>query len=156
MFVCAVAGTLALLGSVAAVVCLSPREADKPLVTIYMPSDCADCRRWANYLKRRGFRTTFGNPADINGVRRRFKLSSGIGGPHIATVDGMLISGFVPAREIHLLASRSLGSKIVGVVVHGKPPGAPGVQAAIPQPYTVFAIFPEGMMRPIGRYNDLR
>lgn len=143
---------LLLLG--AGVLLLSPRTSEMPLVTIYMAQDCVECRRWASHLGRRGFRTVMGSPTEHESVRRQLRLPPGFGGPLIAKVDGMYVSGFVPAREVHLLVGRRLGDAVIGVAVRGKPAGAPGVNTVIPKPYTVFAILPGGMMRPIRNYND--
>lgn len=149
-----IAAAALFLGAVVGIFGLAPRHSERPLVTVYMKDDCEECRRWASHLEKHGFRTVLGDPAEQSAVWQDFQMPPGFGGPVVATVDGLYVSGFVPAREVHLLIRRRLGSSVIGVAVRGKPAGAPGVRAGIPQSYTVFAVLPGGLMRPVRTYND--
>ena len=67
------------------------------------------------------------------------QVPAGLEGCHTAIVDGYIISGHVPAREINrLLAERP---DVLGLAVPGMPVGSPGME--VPgqpaQPYDVIA-----------------
>jgi hypothetical protein len=127
---------------------LAPREQDKPLVTIYMHADCLSCQRWMAYLNERGFRTKLGEESDWAAARSRFKLAPGFRGLHTAVVEGLYVEGPVPAADIHLALKDHERNHIKGLVVPGLPPGAPGVDSALPQPFVVYAVRDFGLMQP--------
>jgi hypothetical protein len=144
-----------LFSSVAVLICcLSPRTADKPMVNIYMPENCAECVRWVKYLERRGFRTTTSTFTDVREHSVQCKVPVRFQAPLCATVGGFILGGFVPAHEIHLLVDHKFGRLVKGLVVSGKPPGAPGIPTAVPKPFTVYALLSGGMLRPVSTYND--
>lgn len=132
---------------------IAPRHSDKPLMTVYASNDCDECLRWMKHVQARGFRTEL-SLNEASEVKQRAKISASLAAPVLATVDEFVVYGFVPAREIHLLVERRLGESVTGVLVPGRPAGAPGVRAAIPEPYTVYAVLPRGMLRPIRTYNE--
>jgi hypothetical protein len=72
---------------------------------------------------------------------------------HTAIVDGYVIEGHVPIREIQrLLAERPA---ITGLAVPGMPIGSPGmeVNGAAPQPYDVLAFYADGSTEVYASYR---
>ena len=151
-------GMPALAGAILAllagtVLMISPDPEERPQVTVYMQSGCATCLEWVRYLNRHGFRATVGEESKWQEVRTQIRLPPSFRAPHTALIEGLFIEGHVPAREIHdVLRSRS-ASKVKGIVVAGTPAGAPGVNAAFPEQYTVFLVLDSGLMKPIAFYN---
>jgi hypothetical protein len=136
------------------VMAISPDPEERPLVTVYMQSDCATCRAWIQYLNQNGFRAAPGEDSEWQRVRARvpLPLPPSSRAPHTALVEGHKV-----------LQSRS-ASGVKGLVVAGTPAGAPGVNAALPEPYIVFLVHdaPDGgsrslpcsellMYKPMGR-----
>ena len=119
------ATTRAIATAEIAVVLLAIAPRTKPLVTIYMPSDCVTCVRWMEHLAARGFRTEIGDMSEWSAVRAEFALPPGSLSSHTAVVDGMFIEGPVPAREIHLALEWRAKYHIRGLVVPGVPRGSP-------------------------------
>lgn len=136
----------------AVVLPIAPRT--KPLVTVYMPSDCDTCRRWMNHLAARGFRTRLGDVSQWRAVRAEFALPPGSLSSHTAVVDGMFIEGPVPPREIHLALAWRAQYHIRGLVVPGVPRGSPGRESFLPQPYTVFAVREGGIIQPLAEHDQ--
>ena len=146
---------LAVLTVVAiALVQLAPASEERPLVTVYMAPDCDSCRRWMRHLNARGFRTQVGGTeAEWSVVRAKVKVPLGFDTENHATVEGLFIEGFVPARDIHSALTASGRATIRGLVLPGAPPGAPGVESALKQPYVVFAMDANGLLRPWSSNN---
>jgi hypothetical protein len=130
----------------AVVLPIAPRS--KPVVTVYMPSDCGSCRRWMEHLAARGFRTEIGQLSKWPAVRAEFALPPDSLSSHTAVVEGMFIEGPVPAREIHLALKWRSKYHIRGLVVPGVPRGSPGRESLLPQHYTVFAVRDGGRIQP--------
>ena len=73
---------------------------------------------------------------------------------HTAIVDGYIIEGHVPVREINrLLAERPAG--VVGLAVPGMPIGSPGmeVEGQPAQPYDVLAFAKDGRTEVFASYR---
>ena len=131
-------GVLAALMIGTVIVLVAPRS--KPIVTVYMRPDCAPCLRWMEHLDTRGFETKVGREADWPTVRARFGIPPNMQSSHTAIVDGLFVEGPVPAGDIHRALKWRVSYHIKGVVVPGVPRGSPGMEWALPQPYTVFAV----------------
>ena len=139
-----------------ALVRLSPARHERPLVTIYMNNECDSCRRWMRHLNARGFRTEVGTQGEWMAVREGLKLPVGFDASHHAIVQGLFIGGYVPARDIHRALQSPKRDSIRGLIVPGAPRGAPGLDAALKDPYVVFAVDANGLLRPWATYNHYK
>ena len=82
--------------------------------------------------------------------RARYGIPAALGGCHTALVDGYVVEGHVPAREVkRLLAERP---KARGLAVPGMPPGSPGMDSDRGTPYDVFLVLADGTYRPYAHY----
>lgn len=133
---------------------MQPDSADKPIVTVYMQERCDHCREWTAYLSRLGFRISLGDFADWEAERMQCKVPRAFSIPMTATVNGFCVHGFVPANQIHALLNRRFDQSVSGLLVPGMPHGAPGIAVGLPEPFTVYALLPYGLLRPIAVYND--
>ena len=69
-------------------------------------------------------------------------MPDALGACHTAVVQGYVIEGHVPAREIkRLLAERQ---RARGLAVPGMPAGAPGMESDRPEPYDVLLVKHDG------------
>lgn len=142
---------LASAAVVAVLLTIAPRT--KPVVTVYMPDDCGTCRRWMKHLAARGFRTQIGDSSEWPSIRAQFRLPPAFRSSHTAVVEGLLIEGPVPAREVHAALAWRTSNPVRGLVVPGVPRGSPGTDSPLPQPFTVFAVREGGLMVPFARYD---
>lgn len=100
----------------------SPRTA--PLVEVWKSPTCGCCQDWIQHLERNGFRTRTFDTGNAE-ARARLGMPERLGSCHTARVDGFVIEGHVPAREIHrLLRERP---QALGLAVPAMPIGSPGM-----------------------------
>jgi len=92
-------------------------------------------------------------PVHVNepGVeRRRLGMPDALGSCHTAVVDGYVVEGHVPAREVQrLLRERP---RALGLAVPAMPLGSPGMEADIKDPYDVLLIHPDKRYSVYARY----
>ncbi len=70
---------------------------------------------------------------------------------HTGVIDGYVIEGHVPARELkRLLTERP---RALGLAVPAMPRGSPGMEAAVNDPYEVFLVQNNGRYAPYARYG---
>ncbi len=94
------------------------------LVQVWKSPTCGCCKDWIAHLQTHGFRVQVqetGNTA----ARTRLGIDQRFGSCHTAVVQGYVLEGHVPAREVaRLLAERP---KALGLAVPGMPVGSPGM-----------------------------
>jgi hypothetical protein len=147
-----VASTFGVLGGV--FFSLTPRQSEKPLITLYMLPGCDTCEAYFEYLQKHGFRVVRGGSADLAGVRARFRLPRSFRAPQTGVISGLYVEGHVPAADIRdLIAKRNRG-RALGLVVPGRPRWAPGLSTGLPEPFTVYMVQPSGLLQPLITYND--
>jgi len=77
-------------------------------------------------------------------------MPDSLGSCHTAVVEGYVLEGHVPSREIkRLLAERP---KAKGLAVPGMPAGSPGMEGT-PQPYDVILVGLDGKTTVFQRYR---
>lgn len=118
-----------LLVAAPAVLALSPRAARAqaaPAVEVYKSATCGCCKDWIRHLQASGFGSVQAH--DVGNAKKRAEVGMSLryGSCHTALVDGYVIEGHVPAREIkRLLKERP---KALGLAVPGMPLGSPGME----------------------------
>lgn len=95
------------------------------------------------------------NPIDVkdpSDYARRHGVPETLGSCHTALVDGYVIEGHVPAREIkRLLAERP---KARGLAVPGMPMGSPGMESGSRrEPYDVMLVLPDARSTVYAQYG---
>lgn len=97
-----------------------------PVVEVYKSPTCGCCADWIRHLQENGFANV--RAFDVGNAKKRAEagMSLRYGSCHTALVDGYVIEGHVPAREIkRLLKERP---KALGLAVPGMPLGSPGME----------------------------
>jgi len=74
---------------------------------------------------------------DISIIKSRYHVPPELQSCHTAIVDGYVIEGHVPIKEINRLLNERLD--IIGLAVAGMPIGSPGMGGAPPEPFNVIA-----------------
>jgi hypothetical protein len=132
---------------------LSIAPPNKPLVTVYMPATCESCQRWMEHLEANGFRTELGPQAEWAAVRAKFGIPSRFQSSHTAVVDGLFVEGPVPAVDIHRALELRSSHHLKGLDVPGVPPGSPGSESPLPQPFTVLAVTEDGRLQRFAKHG---
>ena len=100
-------------------------EALPKLIVTKDPS-CGCCSGWAEHVRAAGFPVEVVESVDLNRLKARLGVPSGLVSCHTAEVAGFVIEGHVPAPAIkRLLAERPDG---LGLAVPGMPIGSPGME----------------------------
>ncbi|MGZ8254430.1 MAG: DUF411 domain-containing protein [Burkholderiaceae bacterium] len=118
-----------LLFAAPAVLALAPqrgRAQGTPVVEVYKSPTCGCCRDWIKHLHDNGFTSikTF----DVGNAKKRAEVGMSLryGSCHTALVEGYVVEGHVPAREIRRLLKER--PKALGLAVPGMPLGSPGME----------------------------
>ena len=93
-------------------------------IEVWKSPTCGCCKVWISYLEKNGFAVTAHDTGN-NAARKRVGMPSKYGSCHTAMVDGYVVEGHVPVREIRrLIAERPTA---LGIAVPGMPIGSPGM-----------------------------
>lgn len=65
---------------------------------------------------------------DLASIKDRYQVPASIESCHTAIVDGYVIEGHVPVREIERLLEER--PEVLGIAVAGMPPGSPGMEVS--------------------------
>lgn len=98
----------------------------RPRVEVWKSPTCGCCQGWVDHLRAEGFDVTVHEVDDPGVHRRRLGMPDRYGSCHTAQVQGYLLEGHVPAREVHRLLKERPAA--LGLAVPGMPVGSPGME----------------------------
>jgi hypothetical protein len=118
---------------------LSAAQNAAEIITVYKSPTCGCCSDWIAHLKEAGFTVEAVDRDDLAAIKAQHQVPARLQSCHTALVDGYVIEGHVPAREIHRLLTER--PPITGLAVPGMPIGSPGMEidGFTPEPYDVLA-----------------
>lgn len=128
---------------------------NKPLVEVWKSPTCGCCADWMAHLEANGFRV---KAYDAKGSSKRTQLGmpNEYASCHTALVNGYVIEGHVPAREIHRLLNER--PKAIGLSVPEMPIGSPGMDGPVysgqVDPYDVLLIQASGRATVFAAYRS--
>ena len=122
-----------------------------PVIDVYKSPTCGCCNKWIDHLKVNGFSVRSHDTDNVAQHKARLGVPRGYGSCHTAEVDGYVIEGHVPAREIKRLLKEKPRAR--GLVVPAMPVGSPGMEAdGRKDPYNVFLVNRDGPVRTYAQY----
>lgn len=137
-----------LLGSLAQASWAAPAM---PVIDVYKSPTCGCCNNWIDHLKANGFTVRSHDTDNVVQHKYRLGVPPGYGSCHTAEIDGYVIEGHVPAREIKRLLKEKPRAR--GLVVPAMPVGSPGMEAdGRKDPYKVFLVNRNGSTRTYVQY----
>lgn len=98
-----------------------------------------------------GFFIDTHNVDDLTPIKAQYQIPLELQSCHTAIVDGYIIEGHVPVREINRLLSER--PTIKGLAVPGMPVGSPGMEGAVAEPYDVIAFDEAGKTEVYASYR---
>lgn len=133
---------------------LLPAAAFSASLEMMTTGGCACCHAWARHLREGGHEVAVKDLA--MGQLMKMKLDAGIpvafAACHTARVEGYLIEGHVPEREIRRLLDER--PEALGLVVPGMPVGSPGMESGSKrEPYEVLLLKKDGSTEVFVRYD---
>lgn len=116
---------------------------------------CSCCHAWARHLREAGHEVVVKDLA--MGQLMKMKLDAGIPAAltacHTARVEGYLIEGHVPERDVRRLLDER--PEALGLIVPGMPVGSPGMESGSSQePYEVLLLKRNGSTEVFARYSS--
>ena len=102
------------------------RAQGAPVVEVYKSPTCGCCSDWIKYMQANGFGNV--RAYDVGNAKKRAEVGMSLrfGSCHTALIDGYVIEGHVPVREIRRLLKER--PKALGLAVPGMPLGSPGME----------------------------
>jgi hypothetical protein len=113
-------------------------------ITVYKSSTCGCCKAWVEHLQANGFSPVVHDEEEMDKLKDKLGVPSGVRSCHTAQLNGYLIEGHVPASDIRrLLAERP---RTAGLAVPGMPPLTPGMapKGVEPRDFDVVAFQVDG------------
>ena len=115
------------------------------MVQVWKDPNCGCCKDWIAHMEQNGFQTQTldtGNSA----MRQRLGMPQKLGSCHTALVNGYVLEGHVPAREVWRLLKDK--PKALGLSVPRMPVGSPGMDGVVyggrKDPYDVLLVAKDG------------
>lgn len=124
-----------------------------PQVVVYKSPTCGCCRKWVSHLRNDGFNVTQIDTQNMKSIKKNQGISGRLASCHTAIVEGYVVEGHVPVKEIRRMLKEK--PMIKGLTVPGMPIGSPGMeQGSRKDPYDVLAIQPNGSTTIYERYQN--
>ena len=120
------------------------------VLEVFKSPYCGCCGAWVDHMRGAGFDARVTDVEDLDPIKARYNVAPDLQSCHTALVDGYVIEGHVPAREVmRLLDERPVAT---GLAVPGMPVGSPGMeQGGRQDPYEV-VLFSESGGSVFARY----
>lgn len=103
------------------------RAGEAGAITVYKNANCGCCGKWAQHLRDNGFSVDEKPMRSMAGVKQAYGITPKLKSCHTGIVNGYVIEGHVPAKDIKRLLSEKPDVK--GLAVPGMPIGSPGMEA---------------------------
>ncbi len=132
--------SVAVAASVAGVSISGPAYA--AAVTVYKSPWCGCCASWAEALVAGGHSVTINDVEDLDQIKKLAGVPEDLQACHTAAVEGYVIEGHVPARELARLLAERPDAR--GLAVPGMPGGSPGMEGGDSEPFDVLLFNADG------------
>jgi len=118
--------------------------------TVYKSPWCGCCSKWVDHLKANGHSVTTKKVEDLDIIKKMAGVPERLQSCHTAMVNGYVVEGHVPEKDIQrLLAERP---KAKGLAVPGMPAGSPGMEGGAPDKYDVMLFKTDGAVNVYAQY----
>jgi hypothetical protein len=154
-------GLAVLLAFAGAVLGAEPSLWDQPTeplakpteITVYRSPSCGCCGKWLDHMKQHGFSIKDVKDNDMDGIKRKLGVPASLHSCHTGVVDGYLIEGHVPAKDVkNLLKTKP---DLAGLAVPGMPVGPPGmVMGSRKDPFAVLGFTKDGRSSVFSDYSS--
>ena len=124
---CFLNAALAFVGTTAMGVPLAALAKAKPKIEVWKTASCGCCHDWVKHREMNGFELKVNDITDAakSTLRAQLGLAEKYGSCHTALINGYVLEGHVPAKEVHRLLKER--PKALGLSVPGMTIGSPGM-----------------------------
>lgn len=110
---------------------------------VYKTPYCGCCAAWVDHMRGAGFEVSVVERENLSPIKARLGVPAQLQSCHTAVIDGYVVEGHVPARDVARLLEQRPAA--IGLAVPGMPIGSPGMeQGARRDPYDVILFSPSG------------
>ena len=106
--------------------CSPKADTSQPTIAVWKSPSCSCCSKWVEHLRQDGFNVTIHNETAMKPLKTKLGIPQALASCHTAMVDGYVIEGHVPAKDIHKLLGEKPSAH--GLAVPGMPIGSPGME----------------------------
>ncbi|SHK47466.1 DUF411 domain-containing protein [Rhodothermus profundi] len=124
----------------------------QPTLTVFKSPTCGCCSDWVTHMQNAGFKVRVEDVQDMATIKARFRVPYQLQSCHTALIEGYVIEGHVPARDVQRLLQEK--PAVAGLAVPGMPVGSPGMeQGDRRDPYDVLTFTTDGQTQVYARYG---
>ena len=125
--------------------------APRTQVSVWKTPNCGCCKAWVKDLESNGFAVVVHDVSDTASKRQSLGLPEKYAACHTGLVNGYVLEGHVPAREIQkMLRDKPVA---VGLAVPGMPAGSPGMEMdTTADAFDVVLVLKDGSARVFASY----
>ena len=122
-----------------------------PIIEVFKSPTCGCCKGWVEHLQENGLNVKTYDTANVAPFKKRLGVPQQLSSCHTAVIDGYVIEGHVPARDIYRLLKER--PEVIGLTVPGMPVGSPGMEMGKRKdPYAVLTFDKQGSTTPFSQY----
>lgn len=146
--------TLARAGAFASMALISQAALAAGSIEVMKSASCGCCMAWSNHMREAGFTVAEKDLplADLNAAKVEAGLKPGQTSCHTGMIDGYVIEGHVPAREVKRLLEERPDA--IGLTVPDMPYGSPGMgDTSDADPYDVLLVKRDGSTEVFASYR---
>ncbi len=99
---------------------------DAPVIKVFKSPSCGCCGKWVDQAKAAGFKVEITNTENMEVVKKQAGVPEHLQSCHTASVDGYVIEGHVPFKDIRRMLK--MRPKARGLSVPGMVTGSPGME----------------------------
>lgn len=103
-------------------------RATQPLLEVARSPSCGCCGAWVDHMRAAGFAVAVTQMQDgvLHDLKMRLGLQPELWSCHTARIEGYLVEGHVPAKDVTRLLAEQPAA--LGLAVPGMPIGSPGME----------------------------
>ncbi len=126
---------------------------EKPTeIVVYRSPTCGCCGKWLKHLEENQFKIKDVVSDNMQAIKDKYGTPRNLASCHTAIVDGYVIEGHVPARDIKRLLK--IKPQVSGLSVPGMPSGTPGMEmGGRKDAYQVISFDKEGNYKVFSQYK---
>ena len=129
-----------------------PKKEAKLDITVYSSPTCGCCTNWLKHLEQNGFQVKDIKTEEINAIKQKFGVPKDMASCHTGIIDGYVVEGHVPAKDIRELLAKK--PDVIGISVPQMPVGTPGMEIDDRKdPFSVFAFHKNGETKVFKHYE---
>ncbi len=111
-------------------------------MVVYKSASCGCCGKWVEHMRRSGYNIVTHDTERLAQFKQSLGIPEGLQSCHTAKIDGYLIEGHVPAREVARLLKERPPAR--GLSVPGMVSGSPGMENGEYEKYDVILFDDKG------------